>query len=293
MSWYQFLPQVLVNGLFTGAIYAILCLGLAVVWNTTRVLNLAHGAFVVLGAIAVTAWYRFLPGNPFFSLLVIIPVFFVLGIAVERWLIQPLRQAPPKQFMVSVILVTFGLLLVIQDLGTFVTSLYGSSVQSVPYLTTLYVLGPVTVNTLELGALAAAFVTVGGTWLYANRSQTGKAMQAVSQNLSLARTIGIDIGLVSRLAFGMGIVLAALAGLFIATRQSLQPADALAYTVKALVILLLGGLSSFAAPIIGGLALGVLESLVAFYIGSQWVTPGSVFLLLLILIAWPGRVNDE
>jgi branched-chain amino acid transport system permease protein len=277
------LGQVLLNGVLLGGLYALMALGLALVWGVLNIVNLAHGAFIMLGA--YVAWLLFTHAHvdPFAALPVSAGVLFVLGYAIQRGILNLVIRAP----MFNTLLVTFGLEVVLTFLAQLVFSADFRTINP-PYAGSNFDVAGVTVPFVPLVAFAIALALTFAMWAFLTRSRGGRGIRAAAQNLVAARLYGVAPRSIYALTFGLGAALAGVAGGLYGTVSQINPYIGAALTAKSFVIAIIGGLDNPLGVIVGGLFLGVVESLTALYIGPTYKDVASFGLLVLVLVVRPS-----
>ena len=278
------LTQLMVGGILLGGIYGLAAFGLSITFGVLNVLNLAHGEFLMLGALMSYGLFMALGLNPFISAIAVIPVFIIAGIGFYFLLLKPIREKPPHQLLVASILVTLGASLVIEDLTAF---FWERPVTGIAYSLPSLELAGVVVSSTRLLILLFIFFLAFSLQLYLRKTYIGKSIRGITQCLEGAKVVGIPIVLVSALTFGLGVALAASAGVFYVTLFTVTPVMGIPLSVKYMCIVVLGGLGSLVGSVVGGLILGVAESLTAYYFGAEWSPTIAFILLILILIVKP------
>lgn len=276
------LLQPLVNGLLLGGVYALLAAGLSLIFGVMRVINFAHGEFMMLGGM-LTYWAFVLYGiNPLLSLLIALPGGLLLGALVQVVLVRRVVDAPP---MMSLLL-TFGLSFFLIGLGQ---TLWGNLFRSVPYLDGSWRLpGMLSVPRMRFVAFVAAAVLTVVVYAFLQRTRSGKAIRATAQHAEVAMTCGIDVVRVRRNAFAIGTAMAVVAGSLLVTIVAIHPQVGAVYILKSFAIVVLGGLGSFAGALLGGLVLGLVEVFGTLYISSAVGQASSYLVLLAVLLLRPG-----
>jgi branched-chain amino acid transport system permease protein len=221
---------------------------------------------------------------PFAALVVVFPVFFVGGLAIERGLIRPISGMAHHEFLVASILVTLGLALAIEDVTAFALR---QPVKGIDYLLPPVRFGAVVVSSLRLILLAIIVALTAAIHLFLRRSFVGKALRAVIEDREGAMLAGIDIGTISAVAFGLGTALAATAGVFFVTLVPVDPHIGIPLTLRYLAIIVLGGVGHLPGALTGSVVLGLAESLVSFYVGAQWSLTVAFMILIAILLVRP------
>jgi len=278
------LIQLLVGGILLGGIYGLAAFGLSITFGVLNVLNLAHGEFLMLGALMGYVLFTALGLNPFISAIAVIPIFIIAGIGFYLLLLKPISEKPPHQLLVASILITLGASLVIEDLTAF---FWERPVTGIAYSLPSLDLAGVVVSSTRLLILLFIFFLAFSLQLYLKKTYIGKSIRGITQCLEGAKVVGIPIVLVSALTFGLGVALAASAGVFYVTLFTVTPVMGIPLSVKYMCIVVLGGLGSLVGSVVGGLILGVAESLTAYYFGAEWSPTIAFILLILILIVKP------
>ncbi len=277
------LLQHLLNGLVLGGTYALLGIGLTLIFGLMHVVNFAHGEFYTLGAYLTFAALALL-GVPFFlGLALAILGGGLLGAAGERVLLRPLRG----ESIDTTMLVTIGLWIVLQNGELLV---WGGVAKSIPhpFPTAPIVLGPVSVAPLRLFVMAAVLALIAGAHLLIHRTPLGTAMRATFQDHDTAALMGIDTGRIHTLTFALGSSLAAAAGALLGPIFLVYPSMGDLASLKAFSVVILGGLGNFAGAALGGLLLGVAEELGAGYVSSGYRDAVGFVIIILVLLLRPA-----
>jgi branched-chain amino acid transport system permease protein len=277
------LAQILVNGILLGGLYAVMAIGLALVWGVLNIVNLAHGAFIMLGAYA--SWYLYTDAHidPFLGLPITAIGMFALGYLLQRGLLNLVVRAP----MFNTLLITFGLEVVITYLAQIAFSADFRTINP-SYAGNSWQLGPVTLPVARSAAFLVAIVLTLGMWLFLLHSRLGRAIRATAQNLVAARLYGVEPRHLYAMTFGLGIALAGAAGGLYGTVSQINPYIGASLTAKSFAISIIGGLDNPLGVIVGGLFLGVVESLTMLYVGPTFADVASFGILLLVLIVRPS-----
>jgi branched-chain amino acid transport system permease protein len=278
------LLQILISGLLLGGVYALAAFGLSICWGVLNILNIAHGEFLMLGALVAYVVFALTGMNPFLIVLAIIPVFLIFSFIFEKVLIRPMRGKTETEMLVASILVTLGAALLIEDVTAF---FWGKSFTGIPYSMVSLKVGGIVIPLIRLLILVFILALTAGIHFYLKRSYTGKAIQAITQNREGAGVVGINIVGISMVTFVIGSILASIAGVFYVVLYSMTPYMGLTLTVKYMCIVILGGLGSLFGSLAGGVILGITESIVGYYFGSDWSPTVAYFALVLILLFRP------
>lgn len=277
------LAQILVNGVLQGGLYAVMALGLALVWGVLNIVNLAHGAFIMLGGYASWYLYTYLHIDPFLGLPITAVVMFAFGYALQRGLLNLVIRAP----MFNTLLITFGLEVVLTDLAQLVFSADFRTINP-PYAGNSFALGPLVLPVARLAAFSVAIILTVSMWLFLLHTRLGRAIRATAQNLVAARLHGVEPRHLYAMTFGLGIALAGMAGTLYGTVSQINPYIGGSLTAKSFAISIIGGLENPLGVIVGGLFLGIVESLTTLYIGQTYADVASFGILVLVLIVRPG-----
>ena len=278
----QLLLQVLLNGILQGGLYALMALGLALVWGVLNIVNLAHGAFIMLGGYVVWALFTRTGIDPFALLPAAALALFVVGYAVQRGVLNLVIRGP----MFNTLLITFGLEVVLSylvwwifsaDFRTINPSYAGRSVQ----------LAGVTLPLVKLAAFALALALTLAMWQFLLRTRMGRRIRATAQNLVAARLYGVEPRHLYALTFAIGAALAGVAGGLFGLVSQLNPYIGATLTAKCFAIAIIGGLDSPLGVIVGALVLGLIEAFASLWLGSTYVDVVSFGLLVLVLIVRP------
>ncbi len=283
--------QYVVSGLSTGSIYALVALGLALVYRSTRILHFAHGdittagtffAFTLLG-LNLHFWPAFILAMVFGALIAMTFYFCVLVPAQRREATQ-----------LGQIILTVGLGLILQGL---ISYFGGTEPQSFPFPlsdTKIYRLGNVVISELSIGTFGIGLLTCLFLYLLVQKTRLGLAMRATSENLPAAQTMGIPTRGILALSWGLAAALGVLAGLFLAPTLLLDPFFMLEPFLKGFAAAILGGLNSLPGAIIGGLILGVSESLAGGFISIAFKNTFAFLIIILVLLVRPeGLLGEE
>ena len=277
--------QLLVGGILLGGIYGLAAFGLSISFGVLNVLNLAHGEFLMLGSLVSYSAFALLGMNPFVSAVLVIPLFVFLGVGFYLVLLKPVSDKPPHQLLVASILVTLGISLAIEDLTAF---FWERPVTGIDYSLPAIEVGHVVISSLRLSILFFICVLAVLLQLYLRRTFVGRAIRAITQSREGAKIVGVPISRISAFTFGLGVALAASAGVFYVTLFTVTPVIGIPLTVKYLCVVVLGGLGSLVGSVVGGLILGVSEALTAYYFGAEWSPCIAFVLLISILIVRPS-----
>ena len=270
--------DIVITGLLLGGIFALVSVGLSLQYGVARVLNVAHGEFIMVGAFITFGLLGSV--NPLVSVVITGPVAFIIGFILHKTLFRRLMDTSPSLdvFEGKSMLASFGLLYVVQNLARII---WGSDVKSYNFLNSTVTAAQIPLN--RLVALAFVIVLGGAFYYFLARTRLGKAIRASAQSPTTAELMGVNIRNVLAICFGLGLALAAIAGSLLSTLFAIQTSIGLGYTVIAMVVVVLGGLGSITGAMIGGVILGLVSSTVTFFQPSLTMIAYYVIFIILLL----------
>lgn len=280
------LLQNAIFGLLIGGLYGLGAVGLSLVFGVLRMLNVSHGELIMLGGYASFWLFTLWRVDPFLSMLVAGPALFLIGGLLYRILFRHFIHFPEDQKIKNSILIGFGLALVLQTLAILAWGADERAVTPV-YAGRVIPLGPVVIPLSRMGALLVAFLVLGGLHLFLTRTRRGTAIRATSQDEMAAALMGIPVNTVFLTAFALGSALAGVAGALLSVSDAISPAIGLSWTLKALIVIVLGGMGNIFGTFVAGLFLGVAESVSGFLFGNVYREVVGLVLFLLVLSLRP------
>jgi len=288
--------QTLIAGFLLGGLYALIGLGMTLIMGVMKIINLAHGELMMVGMYIAYWMFVLFHIDPYLSVFIATPVLFFLGVVIQKYLINPVLKVdsilPENQ-----VILTVGIGMVLSNLATlFFTADYRST--PVDYATKAFYLSDVwKASPIELSlsipwtvSFVIAVVITIALWFFLGRTDTGKSIRATAQDLDAALLMGVNVRLMRVVTFGIGSGLVGAAGCLFIPIYYLFPSLGGQFTLIAFVITILGGLGSTVGAIIGGLILGVFESMTATYVGMGWAPVGRFVVFVAALIFLPGGV---
>jgi len=275
--------DVVIGGLITGGIYALIAVGLSLQYGVGRVLNISHGEFIMIGAFATYSLYTVFGISPLISLAICGPGLFLIGFFIHRTLFEYLRGKSKsiEVFADSSLLASFGLLFIIQNIGLII---WKADIRGYSYLDfSVNIFGAIFEGS-RLVALLFAVVISLGFYIFLMRTRLGKAIRAAAEDPSTAQIMGVNIRRVLAICFGLGALMAGFAGVLISMMYEMQPTMGLEYTIIAIIVVVIGGLGSITGSLIGGFVLGLIGSIVNYVDpGLSMVAYYVIFILLLLV----------
>jgi branched-chain amino acid transport system permease protein len=269
-----------IDGLLIGFVYGIAAMGLSLIWGVMRVINLAHGATMALGMFCIYLLFSDAGVNPYLGLLLVVVLSLVFGVIVYLVSCHRVIQAG----YLYTLLGTFAVNMIIIGIGT---TVFSTSPRNVDFSLGSIQVGAVIVQGTRLLAALASVVITGALYLFLYFTRPGKAIRAVSDNRDAAELMGIPSAQVLALSFGLGTMLAAVAGGLTSTFFPFTILSGSTYQLKSFVICVLGGLGHPLGALFGGLILGALEGIVPIFMPVSWVPVVEFGLFVLVLVVRP------
>ena len=274
--------QVVILGLLLGGVYALMASGLTLIFGVMRVVNLAHAAFIILGAYFGYYLYESLGIDPLISMVLALPVFFLFGVALYRILFPRIEGS--DRFGEMTVLLTFGLAFLFEGLMSFFfTGIFRTVTTG--YSTDAFFIGDIFIPKGQLFAVIASAILLIGLWAFLKFSRIGYGVRATMQNRDAAQLVGVNVRSVSTIAFGIGMALAGAAGTLVSFLFAFFPSRHWQWLAILLALIVVGGMGSIKGAVIAALGLAVLSSLVTDQISPEWAPMsfyGVLFLMLMI-----------
>jgi branched-chain amino acid transport system permease protein len=260
----ELVVQGALSGLLIGGTYGLIALGLNLVFGTMRVVNFAQGTLLMVGMF-MTWWLFVLTGlHPYLSPLLIVPALFAFGYAIQVFLITPLLAREKAREPMSVLLMTLGLALVLENLALMLFRGDYKTVQ-VAETNAVWFLGDYIISVARFWGLVAMLATVSALWLFLGHTDLGRAIRAVGQDRQVARLLGINDRVIYNYAFGLSTAVMGIAAATLVPFYYTHPGVGTSFLLKAFVIVVLGGLGSMPGAALGGLAVGVIEGVTSIF----------------------------
>jgi branched-chain amino acid transport system permease protein len=274
--------QLIINGLLLGGIYALFSIGLTLIFGVLEVVNFAHGEFLMLSMYLTYFLFQILGMDPYVSLIITIPSFFLFGIIIERLIIHPLLNDPP----INQIFATIGLQLIFQNLALLFFKADFRTVKT-DYSNANLIFGEMFVSVPRLIAFVIAGLLIVALFLYLKNTFTGKSIRALAQQRKAAMLMGINVYKTYMIAFGIGIACVGAAGSIMIPLYFVFPTAGSLFVLIAFVVVILGGYNSLGGTLVAGLIIGVIEGFSGFFISPHLKEVVYFIMFIFILIFKP------
>ncbi len=279
----------LLNGLTTGAVYALVALGLTLIYGVLHIINFAHGAALMLALYGVYLLRTRLGWDPYLSLPVMVAGMFAFGYALQRGIINRASHGKDE----NILLVTLGLAIVMENLALLA---FGGDTRSIDtaYTFTTVRIGPAMIAAPKLIAFAGALAVAGLLLWIVKRTDLGRAIRAVAKEKQGARLMGIDVEHVYAMSYGIGLACLGAAACFLLPAYYVNPQVGSGFVLVAFTIVVLGGMGSFSGALLGGLLIGVVESIGGLLLGDSLGQVGIYIIFIAVLLLRPqGLFGDR
>jgi branched-chain amino acid transport system permease protein len=281
------IPAVL-NGLLTGAVYALIALGLTLIYGVLHIINFAHGALLTAALFAAFFAHRLFGLDPYLAAFALAPAFFVLGYGLQRFVIGPASHGDDR----NMLLVTLGIAVMVENALLYAFRADTRTVD-VPYGFSTIDLGVTLLSLPRVVGFGAVLVVALLLWAILRLTDIGKAIRAVAKEKLGAELSGIDVAHVYAVTFGLGTACLAVAACLLIPTYYVNPHVGNAFVLVAFTIVVLGGMGSVPGALIGGLFIGVVESLSGLYLGESLGQIGIFLIFILVLLVRPSGLFGE
>jgi len=282
----QFIAQNLIFGVLTGSLYGLGAAGLSLVFGVLRVLNVAHGELIMLGGYASFWLFASYGLDPFASLLLTTPLMFVIGLGLHQGLFTHVETLDEDMRIKNSLLIGFGLTLALHNLAIRLWTADERAVTTA-YSGAVIAAGGLVFPVVRVAALVIAFGAIALVHLMLRATYVGQAIRATAEDWEAAMLMGIDVRRTYLIAFALGSALAGVAGTLVSVGYSINPSIGLEWTLKALIVVVLAGLGSMPGTFLGGLLLGLAESVSALLLGGTYREVVALVIFVLVLMFRP------
>ncbi len=277
------IAEAVVNGLLTGAVYALVALGLTLIYGVLHIINFAHGALLTCAMFAVWGLGAGFGMSPYVAIIPLVPCFFALGYSLQRFVIGPASRGRDG----NVLLVTLGLAIAIQN-GLLAVFHADTRSLDIGDGFDVVAVGPMLLSQPRLVGFVAAVAVAALLWALLALTDTGRAIRAVAREDLGARLVGIDVPHVFAVTFGLGCACLAVAAGLLMPSYYVNPRVGEAFVLIAFTVVVLGGMGSIPGAVIGGLAVGVVESLSGLFLGDSLGQIGVFLIFIVVLLLRPA-----
>ncbi|MBC7356493.1 MAG: branched-chain amino acid ABC transporter permease [Desulfomicrobiaceae bacterium] len=281
----SFLAQAVVNGILIGGVYSLTAVGLNLIFGVMKIINFAHGSLMMLGMYIAYWSVTLLSVNPYVALVFVLPALFLIGVLIQRFLIQPIIQAPEH----NQLLLTLGVSLFLENLALFLWS-PDYRVLSTPLANVNFYFADLSFSLVRMLAFLIAMACSVALFLVLTKTDLGKAIRAASEEREGALLMGIPVDRIYLTAFGMGAACAGVAGAAITPFFPVYPHVGGLFVITAFVVVVLGGMGNFFGAFMGGLIIGVAESVGAVFLPGSMKAIVSFVIFILILLFKPKGI---
>lgn len=275
--------QVFINGLILGCMYGVAAIGLSLIFGSMRIIFIAQGDVIVLGAYVIFVLFRWLGLDPIICMLPCILMFMAFG-----WLLyKGMFQRTSGESQNSSMLLAFGLMVVLESMMSIIWSPNPRAITAV-YTNVSIALGAVNITVTGIITIALSAVATVVVWLFLSRTIWGKAVRGASEDMTAAALLGISPVQISAITFAIGIGLASVAGLATSINYAFNPYFGFTFSLKAMIAVAFGGLGSVPGAVLGGVILGLLEAISSYMVGPGWADAVTYVIFLLVIIFLPS-----
>jgi branched-chain amino acid transport system permease protein len=278
----------MLNGLMTGAVYALVALGLTLIYGVLHIINFAHGALLSAAMFAAFFAHRLLGLDPYLAAFALTPLFFALGYGLQRFIIGPAAHGEDR----NILLVTLGLAVIIENALLYAFRADTRTI-NLPYAFEVVEVGTAFLALPRVIAFGVVIAVALALFLFMQATDTGKAIRAVAKEKLGAELAGIDVAHIYAVTFGLGTACLAIAACLLIPTYYVNPSAGNAFVLIAFTIVVLGGMGSVAGALIGGLIIGVVESLSGLWLGESLGQIGIFVIFILVLLFRPSGLLGE
>lgn len=278
----------IINGILMGGVYGLLAMGLTLIFGIMKIINFAHGAFLMVVMILSYWLWKIMGLDPYLSIIIIAPLMFLLGYLTQRFTIKPVLDAEKDvREPIGALLLTAGLAVAIEN---FILMVFGADylMAKTAYSGASINISSLSISVPRLYAFVTSLVVAFLFYQFLIKTELGRAMRATGQDRGVALLMGINVSKVYSIAFGIGTALAGLAGIVLIPFYYAHPSVGAVFITKAFIIVVLGGLGSVHGALVGGLIIGLIESVAAQYMTATWTAILIYFAFLAFLLLKPS-----
>jgi branched-chain amino acid transport system permease protein len=293
----EYILEDAINGILMGSIYGLAALGLTLIFGVLKVINFAHGSLLMV-SMYVAYWVITLSGlHPYVALILVVPIMFLFGYFLQDIVIKPIFKAEKNvREPITVIIVTTGIWYILDNLTLLIFGPQYRNLEANPLQGKMLEMGEMMVSVPKLWGFGAAVITTLAIYLFLQKTNTGRAIRATSLDREAASLMGINAYKIYNLAFGIGAATAGVAAVTLVPFYNVFPTVGVLFDIKCFIIVVLGGLGSIGGALLGGIIIGLIESIAPEFMAATWTEAIVYALFLLVLFVKPsglfGVKND-
>ncbi|TGV08451.1 branched-chain amino acid ABC transporter permease [Alcaligenaceae bacterium 429] len=274
--------EAILNGVLTGSIYALIALGLTLVYGVLHIINFSHGAMLAASMFLVLSLNQHFNLDPYIQLPIIVPALFIVGYVIQRFLIGPGSHGRDE----NILIITLGLSIVIENV---LLAIFRSDVRSLSsdYSFDVFEFGPFIFSQARVFGLFASVLTAALLWVFLAKTNTGKAIRAVSKEKLGASLVGVNVKHIYAVTFGIGCACLAVSASLLLPTFYVYPSIGSAFVLVAFTVVVLGGMGSIVGALVGGVFIGIVESLCGLFLGESLGQIGIFITFILVLLFKP------
>lgn len=274
------LLQVFINGILIGGIYGLISIGLTLIFGVTRVINFAHGEFLMLSMYTTYFLFYYFKLDPYLSIVIVTPLLFTIGLMTQKIIIKPILNAPPLIQM----FITFMLAIILQNLALLI---WKADYRSIEAITSTLKYGEVRISVARLVAFVIAAVISVFVYLFLEKTYSGTAISSIAQDRDAAKLMGVNVDRMYLITFGIGSACVGVAGCILMPIYYVFPSIGTSFVMVAFVVVVLGGFGNIIGAMIGGLIIGLVESFSSYYFTAELSQAFYYFIFVTVLIFRP------
>jgi branched-chain amino acid transport system permease protein len=285
----NFILESMLNGIFMGSIYGLTALGLTVIFGVLKVINFAHGSLIMV-SMYVAYWVLIYTGvHPYLSLIIVVPVMYFIGYYLQDIVIKPIFKAEKDvREPITVIIVTTGVWYILDNLTLLIFGPQYRGIQNNPLRGKMLDIGDMLISVPKLWGFVTAVITAAAVYWFFQKTRTGRAIRATSLDREAASLMGINQFKIYNIAFGIGTAIVGISAVTLVPFYNIFPSVGVLFDIKGFIIVVLGGLGSIGGAIIGGIIIGLIESIAPMFMTATWAEAIVYGLFLVVLFIKPS-----
>lgn len=285
----NFILEGTINGILMGSIYGLTALGLTVIFGVLKVINFAHGSLIMV-SMYVAYWAIIFTGvHPYIALIVVVPIMYFFGYYLQDIIIKPIFKAEKDiREPITVIIVTTGVWYILDNLTLLIFGPQYRSIQNNPLRGKMLEIGDMLISVPKLWGFVTAIITASAIYWFLQRTRTGRAIRATSLDREAASLMGINQFKIYNIAFGIGTAIVGISAVTLVPFYNIFPTVGVLFDIKGFIIVVLGGLGSIGGAILGGIIIGLIESIAPMFMTATWAEAIVYGLFLVVLFVKPS-----